>query len=45
MTVPRVAKAEAVVDGTEAVAAGAAEEDAAVKVVAGMITPKSKGSL
>jgi len=33
--VPRVAKAEAAVGGTEAVAAGAAEEDAAVKVVAG----------
>jgi hypothetical protein len=35
VTVPRVAKAEAAVDGTEAVAAGAVEEDAAVKVVAG----------
>ena len=35
VTVPRVAKAEAAVDGTEAVAAGAVEEDAAAKVVAG----------
>jgi hypothetical protein len=40
VTAPRVAKAEAAVGGTEAVAAGAVEEDAADKVVAGTTLPR-----